>query len=49
MAELVPGAQTLPIWKDPNATPFIKIKNDNNKEESRRVNLCRTTDPRGGY
>ena len=24
---LVPGAQTLPIWKDPNATPFIKIKN----------------------
>ena len=27
MAELVPGAQTLPIWKDPNATPFIKIKN----------------------
>ena len=27
MAELVQGAQTLPIWKDPNATPFIKIKN----------------------
>ena len=27
MAELRPGAQTLPIWKDPNATPFIKIKN----------------------
>ena len=27
MAELAPGAQTLPIWKDPNATPFIKIKN----------------------
>ena len=27
MAELVPGAQTLPIWKDPNATPFIKIEN----------------------
>ena len=31
MAELAPGAQTLPIWKpiwkDPNATPFIKINN----------------------
>ena len=27
MAELVSGAQTLPIWKDPKATPFIKIKN----------------------
>jgi putrescine transport system ATP-binding protein len=27
MVDLVPGARTLPIWKDPNATPFIKIKN----------------------
>jgi len=27
MAELARGAQTLSIWKDPNATPFIKIKN----------------------